>query len=110
MTSAKERKHHADNHCGQHQPERRDQAHDIEVWPDGCERCDSDRKGLVRVVDSCLPLNMRNINKMVCAFRIEVEIVRSTTIGKDECHVVEFLHRKSFDILMHLGDIHIHGS
>jgi hypothetical protein len=33
--------------------------------------------------------------------------VRSITVGKDECHVMELLHRKIFDILVHLGDIDI---
>jgi AraC-like DNA-binding protein len=32
------------DHCGQHQAEQREQAHDGQVWPNGCERCD--RKGL----------------------------------------------------------------
>jgi hypothetical protein len=42
-------------------------------------------------------------------FPLEREIVRSITIGKDECHIVEFLHRNIFDILVHLGDVHTHA-
>src|SRR6266852_6714453 len=37
------------------------------------------------------------------------EIVRSTTVGKDECHVVELLHWKIFDVLVQLEDIHTHA-
>src|SRR5258707_13932274 len=42
-------------------------------------------------------------------FPLESEIVRSITIGKDECHIVEFLHRNIFDILVHFGDVHTHA-
>src|SRR6476620_9931870 len=31
------------------------------------------------------------------------------SLGKDECHVVELLHRKIFDTLLHLRDVHTHA-
>src|SRR6476469_8064174 len=31
------------------------------------------------------------------------------SLGKDECHVVDLLHRKIFDALLHLRDVHTHA-
>jgi hypothetical protein len=32
--------------------------------------------------------------------------IRPITVRKDECHVVEMLHRKIFDTLLYLRDVH----
>jgi hypothetical protein len=53
------------------------------------------------------PLNMGNMDS-VRAFAAG-DIVRSTTAGKDECHVVEILRRKVFDRMVHRGDIDTHA-